>query len=128
MRLSEHFDSKEFECKCGCGLMKVSDRFIAKLEEARCLAGIPFVITSGCRCEEYNELVGGVPDSAHLANPKTQAADILCISAETRWKVIYALIEVGFNRIGIGRTFIHVDDDYRKPPHVIWTYYGRDDR
>jgi len=127
MKLTEHFDSKEFECH-DCGLVKVDEDFIAKLEEARELADIPFIITSGTRCEAYNELVGGVPDSAHIPNPKTKAADILCRSSSTRWKIISALIEVGFTRIGIGANFIHVDSDSRKVPNVIWTYYGRKER
>ena len=29
---------------------------------------------------------------------------------------------VGFNRIGIAGTFIHVDLDFDKSQNVIWTY------
>jgi len=32
------------------------------------------------------------------------------------------LLEVGFTRIGIGNTFIHVDIDKDKSQNVIWTY------
>ena len=31
-------------------------------------------------------------------------------------------MQVGFNRIGIADTFIHVDDDKDKSQQVIWTY------
>jgi len=31
-------------------------------------------------------------------------------------------MHVGFNRIGIADTFIHVDDDRNKACGVIWTY------
>ncbi len=31
-------------------------------------------------------------------------------------------LEVGFNGIGIAKTFIHADIDEDKPSHVIWTY------
>ena len=27
------------------------------------------------------------------------------------------------NRIGIGKTYVHVDDDAVKKPNVIWHYY-----
>ena len=33
-----------------------------------------------------------------------------------------SLMKVGFNRIGVGNTFIHVDIDPEKPIDVIWTY------
>jgi hypothetical protein len=29
---------------------------------------------------------------------------------------------VGFNRIGVANTFIHVDNDPSLPEDVIWTY------
>ena len=40
----------------------------------------------------------------------------------TRFLVLDALLAVGFNRIGIADTFIHVDSDLDKSQNVIWTY------
>ena len=34
----------------------------------------------------------------------------------------FTLVEVGFTRIGVGNTFIHVDIDENKSSNVIWTY------
>ena len=36
--------------------------------------------------------------------------------------MLQALLSVGFNRIGVGSGFIHVDIDKSKPSDVIWTY------
>lgn len=47
----------------------------ATLEEARSLLGFPIHIDSGYRCPRLNEIVRGVPDSAHLTG---FAADFIC--------------------------------------------------
>jgi uncharacterized protein YcbK (DUF882 family) len=90
------------------------------LDMARHLSKVPFTITSGYRTPEHNKKVKGKPDSAHL---RGFAADIACTDSRSRAKMIKALLDVGFNRIGIGRTFIHVDNDPDKPKEVIWHYY-----
>ena len=40
--------------------------FLQKLDRARDVAGVPFIITSAYRCEQHNKNVGGKPNSAHL--------------------------------------------------------------
>jgi hypothetical protein len=51
------------------------------------------------------------------------AADIACSGSRERFHMVRALLGVGFDRIGIGRTFIHVDNDPAKSEDVIWHYY-----
>ena len=93
--------------------------FLAKLETAREYAGIPFRITSGYRTKERNELVGGVPDSAHT---KGFAADLSCTSGGERCIIIKALLDAGFSRIGVANKHIITDNDPSKVSDVIWTY------
>ena len=93
--------------------------FLAKLDEAREFAGIPFIINSAYRSPEHNAKIGGKPNSSHI---KGLAVDIKATDSRTRFLVLEALISVGFNRIGIADTFIHVDDDKDKSDKVIWTY------
>lgn len=92
---------------------------VTKLDEARHIAGIPFKLTSGYRSPEHNAKVGGVKDSAHLTR---EAVDIACTNDTDRWKIINSLISVGFNRIGISKTFIHADIAKDKTQKVIWLY------
>ena len=93
--------------------------FLDKLDQARAKAGIPFIINSAFRTEERNKLIGGSANSSHL---KGLAVDIKATNSRTRFIILEALISVGFNRIGIADTFIHVDLDLEKSDNVIWTY------
>jgi zinc D-Ala-D-Ala carboxypeptidase len=118
-QLTAHFTTSEFECKCGCGKLIIDEDFVKQLELARMFTDVPFEITSGYRCKEHNEEVGGVADSAHT---KGKAADIKAIGSVTRYSILEAVIVRGFKRIGIGKTFIHVDVDTSKPAEVMWLY------
>ena len=112
------FKEKEFACKC-CGQVKLDEEFGALLDEARKLAGVPFKLTSGYRCPEHNKAVGSKPTSSHT---KGLAVDISATDSRTRFLILDALLAVGFTRIGIADTFIHVDLDTDKSQEVIWTY------
>ena len=92
--------------------------FLAKLDEAREFAGIPFVINSAYRSPTHPESIKN-PTSSHI---KGLAVDIKAKDSTTRFKVIEALVSVGFTRLGIADTFIHVDWDFDKTQQVIWTY------
>lgn len=115
-----HFTLSEFDSPDipGSG-EEMKSSFLRRLDEARELAGVPFKISSGYRTPEHNEAVGGVFNSSHT---KGHAADIVIASSEHRYVIVRALIEVGFNRIGIANSFVHVDNDPAKTPNVIWTY------
>lgn len=115
-----HFNPSEFTCKCGCGLNNISDELVNMLDNARELAGVPFMVTSGCRCEKHNKASKGKPDSAHLTG---LAADIAA-PVEKRHTILAALINVGFLRIGISfdNSFIHVDIDKSKPTPRVFGY------
>jgi uncharacterized protein YcbK (DUF882 family) len=89
------------------------------LQQARTLAGIPFLITSGYRCPIHNRKVGGVEDSAHT---RGLAVDIKLIDTKTAFTIVKALIRAGFERIGIGSGFVHADIDTSKPAPTFWVY------
>jgi len=93
--------------------------FLAKLDEAREYANIPFIINSAYRSPEDNAAVGGKPNSSHI---KGLAVDIRARDSRTRFLIVDALLAVGFTRIGIADRFIHVDSDVDKSQNVIWTY------
>ncbi len=96
----------------------MSKEFLFVLDEAREFAGIPFIINSAYRSPEHPLSIKN-PSSSHI---KGLAVDIKATDSTTRFKIVKALIEVGFKRIGIADTFIHVDLDLDKTQNVIWTY------
>ncbi len=114
------FKLKEFDSPDLKGSGKLMDEtFLAMLEDARNIANIPFKINSGFRTIEHNKKVGGVKSSSHL---RGLASDISCIDGTSRFIILNALQQAGFNRIGISKSFIHCDIDMFKPKNVIWIY------
>jgi len=97
----------------------MSQEILSMLDAARKIYGKPMRITSGFRTKNHNKKVGGVESSSHL---KGLAADIACSESRNRFDMIRALLEVGFKRLGVAGTFIHVDIDKNKSQNVIWTY------
>ena len=109
------FDSPDEE---GSG-MNMDHDLLTMIDKAREIYGKPMHVTSGYRTENHNRKVGGVDSSSHL---KGLAIDVACVRSNDRFEMLTALIEVGFNRIGVAGTFIHVDTDKNKSQNVIWTY------
>lgn len=118
--MANYFSRKELECKC-CGVCLISDELLGRLNHAREIAGIPFIITSGYRCEKHNDEVGGVPTSAHT---KGLAVDIAFKNSNQCFKIVRALYDAGFRRIGINfaKSFVHCDVDGSKPQDVLFKY------
>ena len=96
----------------------MNKNFLFVLDEAREFAGIPFVINSAYRSPNHPLSVKN-PTPSHI---KGLAVDIKANENATRFKIVEALISVGFTRIGIADTFIHVDLDFDKRQNIIWTY------
>ena len=113
-----YFKRSEEWCPC-CHSGGLVPDFREKLNKAREIAGVPFVLNSAYRCERHNAEVGGSETSSHLVGC---AVDIKCENSRIRWIIIEALKQAGFNRIGIGKTFVHVDDDLTKKQDLIWLY------
>ena len=113
-------DPALFACQCGeCDWTGPKGELLLKLEEARSLAGIPFVINSGPRCPRNNLDVGGVDDSEHVHG---SGADIRCDSSWARMKIVRACLAAGFDRIGVAKTFVHVGVSKSKPRPMMWVY------
>ena len=111
MKLSEHFNSEEFTCKCGCGEHEVSPKLIALLEVIRKYTNAPVTIVSGRRCEKHNKACGGKTHSQHLLG---NAADIqiMGMSPAKVQQFVQELHESNKSRVGgLGKyaTFTHVD-------------------
>lgn len=117
---SKYFGESEFQrCIPGCSLQDMKQEFILMLDRARELAGIPFVITSAYRSSEWDRAKGRSGTGAHTTGV---AVDIRCNTSRNRFLIVQALLHVGFNRIGIADSFIHVDGSETHDSMVIWTY------
>ncbi len=114
----KHFKPEEFNCPC-CGKNNINMDLVRTLDRAREIAGVPFIITSGYRCDRHNAEVGGKQNSSHLSG---YAVDIKSTDSKTRYLIIKALLAVGFTRIGVAKDFIHADKDSEKPQDVVWVY------
>ena len=107
MKLSDNFDSSEFECKCGCGFDDVHPELVEVLQEMRDDIGEPITITSACRCPEHNANVGGSKRSQHLNGT---AADIVVKGCTPSY--IYEYLDNKYpDKYGIGKynSFTHID-------------------
>jgi uncharacterized protein YcbK (DUF882 family) len=119
-KLTKHFSEKEFACKCKCGKGLISQELVNKLEEVRVKFGKVMRVTSGVRCLEHNLDIGSRKTSSHIPNKDGigRAADISCRDIITRSELLPLMLDE-FERVGINKTFIHVDVDYKKHSGVF---------
>lgn len=119
-RFGQYFDIAEFDSPdspgSGSSMQKSTLKMLLKARER---AGIPFLINSAFRSGKHNRDVGGVENSAH---ERGYAVDIKATDRETKLKILASLYEAGFNRFGIGTTFIHADNDPAKAAFQVWDY------
>ena len=103
---------------------RMDKEFLDMLDAARSIAGVPFQITSGYRTPAHQKALKaqGKKTSDNSSHLRGKAADIACRHSSSRFRIVAALIAAGFTRIGIGTTFIHVDNDSVKTPGVAWLY------
>ena len=121
MITAKHFKESEFKaCSPACSLQDMKQHTMDKLDAARALAGIPFVLNSAYRSPAWERSHGRTGTGAH---PHGCGVDIRCNTSANRMKIIQSCLAVGFRRIGIGKTYIHVDDDETQAQNVIWHYY-----
>jgi rhodanese-related sulfurtransferase len=120
MITSKCFKEYEFKaCSPGCSLQDMEQSTIDRFDVAREIAGVPFVPVSAYRSVEWELSKGRSGKGGH---PKRRALDLECDSSRERFLIVNALIEAGFKRIGIAKTFIHADDAEDLAQRVIWMY------
>lgn len=117
---SPYFKEDDFKCRCGCG-MDVEDKLKRLVFCMREDAQVPFVITSGARCDTHNLFVGGRDGSAHT---KGLAVDIAYANSSRAFAIEKAAYQHGIKRIGRNRKkkFIHIDIDESLPQNVSFDY------
>jgi len=111
----EEFDSPD---QPGSGEI-INEELVKMLDLMRMFYKSPIKINSGVRSEKENKRVKGSKNSAHL---KGYAVDIPVHDSHARFKLLTLAYVVGFRRIGVYASHLHLDIDPDKPQEVIW--YG----
>lgn len=117
-RKYKYFTDAEFQrCTPACSIQAMNSAFMRRLDTARSLSSVPFVLTCAFRSRAWDVAKGRSGNSYHCSG---RAVDIRCSNSTHRMVIVTALIRSGFNGIGIGRNFIHVDD---RPTLCMFDYY-----
>ncbi len=120
--MSKYFSASEFRaCTPSCEIAQMDPAFLALLDKVREAAGIPLVLNSAYRSPEYEKAHYRKGTSAHCEGC---AVDIRCNSSTNRYKIVKAALECGIPRIGIGKTYVHLDNSPGHAQGVIWDYYA----
>lgn len=107
-KLNDYFQRKEFACKCGCGFDAVDVELLALITGVREKLGKPITITSGCRCPEHNDRVGGSTRSQHKLG-KAIDFQVKDISPKEVQKFMDNFLPKDKFGLGYGKTFTHLD-------------------
>ena len=119
--MSKYFAPAEFRrCTPSCSIGQMDADFLALLDRVRESAGIPLVLNSAFRSQEYELKMSRSGTSAHCEG---KAVDIRCNTSQNRYKIIRAALECGIRRIGVGKSYIHLDSSATHAQEVIWHYY-----
>ncbi len=113
------FDSPDAPGSGNC----MDRQLLFMLQQLEARTGYPIFswVNSGARSPAHNRKVGGVSNSSHKM-PTCKAVDIKAYSKSIRNNLVQAARDVGFKRIGVGKTFVHLDTDDMKSQYVAWGY------
>ncbi len=145
MATKNYFKEKELACPC-CDQNNFSPDLLETLNRMREMLMAPLFLNSAYRCtqhdlnihltklikkresrvitfNEYEELIDiEVKKQRTSSHIKGLATDLRVNGSNQRFMIVNVAREYGINRIGIAKTFIHVDKDIDKPQNLIWLY------
>jgi len=124
----QYFTVEELTCRCGCGVMQMSEVSMQKFVAIRRMTGIAMPITSAYRCPKHNNNVSGTG----FTGPHTtgQAIDV-SVSGGAATVIISMALVYGISGLGVkqngpyDKRFLHLDDLPQAPgqPRAhIWSY------
>lgn len=116
----KYFSDEEFKaCSPSCTKEQCNPDSLLRLDRARSISGVPFVLSSAYRSRSWELSKGRSGNGAHTEG---RAFDVLCNTSRERWSIVFGALSAGFKRIGIAKTFIHLDDSPNLPSPCIWLY------
>lgn len=114
--ISRDFRAGEFKSKRSKAPWFVSSDMVYHIQAMRSEAEVAFRINSGYRTPRHNTNINGASKSRHMMG---LAADIAIPKGMTNFELAGLAYAVGFRRIGVASTFVHVD---MAPGEACWTY------
>ena len=118
----QNFVRSELQCKCGCGLVNITDEALISLQAFRYYLNrrykrdIPIIITSACRCQNHNSRVGSTDTSEHQGTTKQSTAFDIVSPALNFEDLYFSAVDsklfstvIKYNKM----KFVHVDTRQR---------------
>lgn len=105
--MTKNFTEKEMACPC-CGVQRMKQDFMEKLQKVRDLCGFPFKVNSAYRCSKYNEEVtkGKITMGDHI---RGLACDIKIRDRYQRAEVVMQLLNSSyFLDVAVAKNYIHI--------------------
>ena len=121
MNYGKFFTEAEFACS-HCGVAKMDQAFVDKLNELREAYGQPLRVSSGYRCPQHPIEAKKASSGAHTSG---RAVDF-AVQGEAAWRLLSVAMTMGFLGVGVQQKgsgqFIHLDcwDNPNRP--TIWSY------
>jgi zinc D-Ala-D-Ala carboxypeptidase len=118
--LYPNFSEAEFRCR-HTGKCEMKPEFMERLQALRLAYGKPMTITSGYRHWTHPvEVRKGHTTGEHT---RGTCADIACASSAERFALVELALQLGFTRIGVAKTFLHLGTGAPGlPTKVMWDY------
>lgn len=117
---SKYFKEEEFKkCTPSCSLQDMDQEFMTKLDQLREEAGIPLVLNCAYRSPAWEKSKGRSGSGDH---PQRKGVDIRCNDSSNRYKILKAAFKLGFRRIGVAKTYIHIGTGSNLSDDVVWMY------
>ncbi|NBT75710.1 MAG: DUF882 domain-containing protein [Betaproteobacteria bacterium] len=121
MNWGKYFTEAEFKCS-HCGVAKMDQFFIDRLNELRQECGFALKVSSGYRCPQHPIEAAKKSSGAHTSG---KAADF-AVDGKLAHELLKQAMDMNFKGIGIqqkgtGR-FIHLDDWDQPSRPTVWSY------
>lgn len=120
----KYFSPSEFKrCVPSCSIDDMDKRLLIVLDDLRTYCGFPIILNSAYRSVDWEKAHGRSGTSSHT---KGLAVDIRCTDDFERGTILSYVYSDAYNthpafRVGIGKTYLHLDIDFDKP-YVCWVY------
>ena len=121
MNWGKYFTEAEFKCS-HCGVAKMDQDFIDKLNKLREACGFSLRVSSGYRCPKHPVEAAKITTGAHTTGKAVDFA----VEGKAAHSLLYYAMQMGFAGVGVqqkgnGR-FIHLDDWDNLNRPTVWSY------